>query len=120
MNLLLGVGMLAAAVTLFAWIYGNTRSPAPPGWTRRDSVMIPVILVFTGSFTFGVGFTGVGLFSLGRELAELGFSGTAAVVLIAVGGAWLTRRLSTAHAGRRPQAGKPQPALGEVEPAKAA
>lgn len=119
MNLLLGVGMLAAAGILFAWAYGKTRSPAPPGWTRRDSAMIPITLVFTASFTLGIGFAGTGLYNIGQEFVELGPSGAAAVVLIAGGGIWLTRHLSNNH-GRRPHANRLQAPNGDVEPAKAA
>lgn len=120
MNLLLGVGMLAAAALLFAWAYGKARSPAPSSWTRKDSAMIPITLVFTTFFTIGIGFIATGLLNIGPELVDLGPAGAAAVALAAGVSIWLTRRLSFNHGGLRPHTSRLQAPAEDTGPAKAA
>lgn len=120
MNLLLGVGLLAAAALLFGWAYGKARRPAPSSWTRKDSAMISITIVFATLFTIGIGFIATGLLNIGPELVDLGPTGVAAVALVAGGSIWLTRRVSFSHGGLRPDTSRPQVPAKDTGPAKAA
>lgn len=82
--------------------------------------MIPVTLVFTGTFTFGVGFSAVGLYNIGREFAVLGPAGAIAVLSISGAGIWLTRRLAKGSVGHPSRARKSPLSLDGRAPAKAA
>ncbi|WP_432255518.1 hypothetical protein [Limimaricola sp. AA108-03] len=120
MNLLLGVGMLAAAALLFAWAYGKARKPVPARWTRKDSAMISITLMFATFFTIGIGFFATALLNIGPEFVELGLIGAAAVALGGGGSIWLARRLAFNHGELRPHTSPLQAPIDNTGPAKAA
>ena len=93
MNLLIGVGSLAAAAILFSWAFELTRRPDSPGWLQHEGVTGAVALVCTMAFPLGAGFLIIGLLDVNSELRELGVFGTAAVLAISAGGVWVTHRI---------------------------
>ena len=93
MNLLLGVGSLAAAVIAFTWALAATRRTDPPRWAHHQGVTGAFALTFTMLFTVGAGLVVAGLFNLGAELKQLGPLGDAALLALAGGGIWATRHM---------------------------
>ncbi len=93
MNLLLGVGFLAAAIIMFMWAFASTRRPDPPRWVRHESVTGGLALVFTMLLPLGPGFLIAGIADLDSQLKELGFSGIALLIAMTWGALWTMRSL---------------------------
>lgn len=85
MNAVLGVGLLAASVLLFAWTYGHFRRPQPKAWAKSDFAATATTLMITCLFAFALVFLGDFLVNLGAESRWL-------ETIAMVGGAFLVCR----------------------------
>lgn len=84
MSTLLGFGLIAAAVTVFAWAAAQTRRADAPRWTRSDFIANLVVLWLVGGLAFGAAFLVSGVAAAGAfGWAELaGMIVTLAAVLV--------------------------------------
>lgn len=84
MDILLGVGVLAATCLLFALGYGGHRRTVPAGWTKWPgaSMLISVALVLMGPV--GLGFLVKAATMPAYEMATLSLTGLAIVAALVV------------------------------------
>ena len=82
MNAILGVGLLASAVLLFSWAFGQFRRPQPRAWAQTDTSAIAATLLFVCLFVFSLAFLGAFLFDIRTETRWLEIGLTAAGALL--------------------------------------
>ena len=71
MNILLGVGVLAATALLFAFAYGAHLRPVPARWTRWPGTSMLVCVVLTTAGPTGLGLLIKGLINPIADLAQM-------------------------------------------------
>jgi hypothetical protein len=55
MSIMIGVGLMAASMLLFAFAYGQTHRARPRAWTGNFYLMSTVCVTFTCAFPAGLG-----------------------------------------------------------------
>jgi hypothetical protein len=83
MNAMLGFGLLASAVLLFSWSFGQFRRPQPRAWAQSDTSAIAATLLFVCLFTFSLAFLGTFLVNIRTETRwlEIGLTAGGALLL---------------------------------------
>lgn len=85
MNILLGVGVLAATVMLFCWTYGAHRRPQRAAWADWPGCSMLACVGFTILGPIGVGFVIKGLLNPLADLAQVDLvSALACLAIVAV------------------------------------
>lgn len=82
MDAMLGVGLLALTVLLFAWAYGEFRRPDPKAWTRSNLAATSISLAMTFLVAFAVVFVGNAFLTLGSETRWLQIAAVAGGCLV--------------------------------------
>ena len=67
MYAVLGVGLMAAAVLLGAWTYGQFQRPQPKSWTESEFAAVSLTLTVTCLIAFALASLGNFLFTLDAE-----------------------------------------------------
>ena len=78
----LGVGLLAAAVLLFAWTYGQFQRPQPKAWTQGEFAAVSLTLAVTCLLAFSLASLGNFLVNLDTETRWLEAGATLAVAVL--------------------------------------
>lgn len=55
MTAAIGAALMASAVVVFAWAYGQYRRPNPASWTQSESATVGITLGMMSLLTFGLG-----------------------------------------------------------------
>ena len=56
MTAAIGAALMASAIVVFAWAYGQYRRPNPASWTLSESATVATTLIMMSLLTFGLGF----------------------------------------------------------------
>ena len=83
----IGAVLMASAVIVFAWAYGQYRRPTPAGWTESEGLTVVLVLFMMSLLTFGLGMivrAVISTESLAMGALETGISGAAFIVAFAL------------------------------------
>lgn len=51
----IGAVLMASAIVVFAWAYGQYRRPAPARWTVSEGITVALVMFMMSLLTFGMG-----------------------------------------------------------------
>ena len=51
----IGACLMASAIVVFAWAYGQYRRPAPARWTVSEGITVALVMVMMSLLAFGFG-----------------------------------------------------------------